>query len=118
MTEPYSPVAVEEAIRKCANNIAKGVSICSERYAVFMEADRSYEWAYAAAYNDHDGAAHEKKYYAILATKKERTARDTADVAYRFADRTARALEAELRAWQSVNKSVIGMYGAAGVGER
>lgn len=113
----YNPVLVESAIRDCANRIAKGVQVCSERYAAWLDADRFYDRAYAQAYLEAEGPAHEKKYRAELATEQERAERDVADVAYRHADRRARALEAELRGLQSVNKSVVSMFGAAGRGE-
>lgn len=116
MTE-YNPVQIEEAIRQCANRIAASVSVCGERYAAWLEADRVYDRAYAQAYLHAEGAAHERKYRAELATAAERQARDLADAAYRFADRQAKALEAELRAWQSVGASVRAMYGVAGRGE-
>jgi|SRR5690606_11418374 len=111
------PVAIETAIRECANRIAKGVTVCSNAYSKFLEADREYDQAFARAYIEADGAAHERKYIAELATAEEREQRDVADAAYRYADRTAKALEAELRALQSVNKSVTGMYQVAGRGE-
>lgn len=113
----HNPVAIEQAIRECANRIGKGVTICGERYKSFLQADHNYDVAFAHAYLDADGPAHEKKYMAELATKDERHARDVADAAYKVADRTARAVEAELRAWQSVGASVRAMYGVAGRGE-
>lgn len=113
----YNPVTVESAIRDCANRIAKGVTICANAYAKFLDTNRVYDKAFAHAYLDAAGPAHEKKYRAELATEKERQERDVADVAYRHADRQARALEAELRGLQSVNKSVVSMFGVAGRGE-
>ena len=117
MTEPLNPGAIETAIREISNRIAKGVTICSNRYATFLDANRLYEQAFARAYMAHEGAAHEKKYAAELATNAEREARDIADVAYKYADRTSRALQDELRAHQSVNASVRTMYAVAGRGE-
>jgi hypothetical protein len=113
----HDPVSIENAIRDCANRIAKGVLVCAERYEAWLDADRSYDRAYAQAYMRHDGAAHEKKYAAELATTEERAVRDVADAAYRFADRQAKALESELRAYQSVGASVRAMYSVAGRGE-
>lgn len=112
-----NPVAIEEAIRDCANRIAKGVTVCSNRYSEFLDADRAYDQAFARAYIEADGAAHERKYIAELATADERASRDLADAAYKYADRQAKALEAELRALQSVGASVRGMYQVAGRGE-
>lgn len=116
MTE-HNPVTVEAAIRECANRIARGVTICGSAYADFLEADRAYDVAYARAYLAAQGPVHERKYVAELATQNERADRDVKDGTYRVADRRARALEAELRALQSVNKSVVSMYGVAGRGE-
>ena len=114
----HNPVDVEQRIRDVSERISNGVSVCDRRYRVFLEADRAYDAAFARAYMGHPGAAHEKRYAAELATTAEREARDTADAAYRYADRQARALQDELRAWQSVGASMRAMYAVAGVGER
>lgn len=116
-TEAYSPVSIEAAIRECANRIGKGVTICANAYSAFLKADHDYDRAFARSYIEANGAAHERKYIAELATDEERTARDLADAAYRYADRTARAVESELRAMQSVGASVRQAYGVAGRGE-
>ncbi|RVW03026.1 hypothetical protein [Rhodococcus xishaensis] len=113
----FDPVSIERAIGECANRIAKGVTVCSNTYSAFLDADRGYDQAYAKAYLEAGGAAHERKYVAELATVEEREGRDLAEAAYRYADRQARALEAELRAWQSVGASVRSMYAVAGRGE-
>ncbi len=115
--EPLSPVDIETRIRAIATRIAKGVTICSHSYAEYLEADRVYELAYARAYMAHVGPSHEKRYAAVMETDRERRARDQADVAYRYADRTAKALEAELRAYQSVGASIRAAYNVAGRGE-
>lgn len=114
---PITPEQVEQAIRATSTRIAKGVRVCSDRYQTFLTADHQYDLAYARAYMAHDGPAHEKKYAAELATETERAARDAADVAYRYADRQAKALENELRAYQSVGASVRSMFQVAGRGE-
>jgi hypothetical protein len=112
MSEPMNPVAVESAIRETSNRIANGVKVCDERYRAFMAADHTYDIAYAKAYLSAEGPAHEKRYVADLDCQEERAARDEADAAYRYADRTAKALVDELRALQSVGASVRAMYGA------
>jgi len=117
MTENWNPVVVEEKIAVISNRIANSVTTCSNAYRDFMKADLEYDRAYAKAYLDHDGPQTEKKYAAELATYDERSARDVADVAYRYADRLARALEAELRAMQSIGASIRMQYGVAGRGE-
>lgn len=114
----YNPVRIEEAIRECANQIAEGVKVCGDRYKAFLEADREYDAAFAFAYLDSAGPAHERKYRAEVQTQTARAARDQADAAYRYADRRARAFEAELRALQSVGASVRQAYEVAGRGAR
>ncbi|GAA0550221.1 hypothetical protein GCM10010172_35410 [Paractinoplanes ferrugineus] len=116
MTDVLNPVDIEKAIRSCSDRIANGVKVCSDTYSAFLKADHEFDQAFARAYMDYDGAAHERKFAAELATAKEREARDRADVAYRYADRLARALENELRAYQSIGASVRSMYAVAGVG--
>jgi len=115
--EQWNPVRVEESIRDVAGRIARGVSVCSERYGTYLDADRAFEQAFARAYMAHSGPAHERKHAAVLACAAEQEARDAADVAYRYADRQARALENELRALQSVGASIRSMYSVAGRGE-
>ncbi|MBF6368392.1 hypothetical protein IU469_22100 [Nocardia puris] len=113
----YNPAKVESAIRECANRIAKGVTVCARTHAEALDADRAYDQAFARAYLAAEGPAHERKYHAELATVVERERRDVAEVAYRHADRQARALEAELRGLQSVGASIRQMFSVAGRGE-
>ena len=117
MPDVLNPVQIEQSIREVSNRIGRGVAVCDERYRAFLAADRQYDARFAAEYLAATGPAHEKKYAAELACIAERAERDTADAAYRYADRQARALEAELRAWQSVGASVRAMYATAGRGE-
>lgn len=117
MTDPLNPVEIEARIRDISRRIAEGVQICSDRYKTFLAADHVYDLAFARAYMEHDGPQMEKKYAAEGATQAEREARDIADGAYRHADRLAKALENELRAYQSVGASVRAMYAVAGRGE-
>lgn len=117
MNEVLNPVEIEQAIRDIANRIADSVQVCSDRYREFMKADLDYDRAFAHAYMGHAGPAHEKKYAAEIATYDERTSRDIADVAYRHAERLSRALDSELRAYQSVGASIRQMYSVAGRGE-
>lgn len=118
MSDVVNPADVEAGIRETSNRIARSVRVCSERYETFLRADHTYDIAYANAYLRAEGPAHEKKYRAELDTIAERRHRDVEDAAYRYADRQAKALQDELRAWQSVGASVRAMYGAAGVGDR
>lgn len=112
MSDVLNPVDIEQAIRTCADRIHNGVKVVTQAEREAREAGRVYDRAFASAYLAADGPAHERKYHAELATVRERDARDVAEVAYKFAERTAKAVEAELRAWQSVGASVRAMYGA------
>lgn len=116
MTADYNPVRIETAIRQCANSIAKSVSVCGEAYAGYLDADREYDAAYARAYLNATGPVHARKYTAELATQTERARRDVADATYQVANRRARALEAELRALQSVGASIRQAFEVAGRG--
>ncbi len=118
MTEVLSPVQIESSIRDIAERISRGVRVCSDRYADYLTADHAYDLAFAQAYMEAQGPQAEKRYAAELATAQERQDRDRADVAYRYADRTAKALELELRALQSVGASIRQTYSVAGVGDR
>lgn len=113
-----NPVMIEQHIRDTSNRISKSAGVCNSRYVEFATADREYDREYARSYLDHSGPAHEKRYSAELETTELRESRDIADAAYRYADRLSKALTAELMAYQSLNKSVLATYSAAGVAER
>lgn len=114
MAEPVNPVAVENAIRDIANEIALGVQTVSAALAAFRAAERAYDLAFAREYMDFSGPAHMRKYAAEIETTDLREKRDIAEAAWRLADRRARSQELELSAYQSINRSVTQMYGAAG----
>lgn len=117
MTTELNPVSIENAIRECANRIARSVTVCDERYRAYQAAERDFIGAFAHARTTSTGPQEEKRYKAELATMDERQVRDVAEAAYKYADRLAKALESELRALQSVGASVRQMYGVAGRGE-
>jgi len=110
VSDVLNPVDVERSIRETANDIARGVTVVSNAEAHAREAVRKYDRAYAAAYLAADGPAHEKRYRAELATQRERDDMDVAELAFKHAERTAKSLEAKLRAFQSVGASIRTMY--------
>lgn len=59
----------------------------------------------------------DRESFAILHSMDEREARDVAEIAYRHADKIHKALDSELRAWQSIGASVRQQYAVAGRGE-
>jgi len=112
MTEPLNPVEVETQIRSLANRLAAGIPIVAKALGEYKTALRTYELEEAKAYMRHSGPAHEKKFAAVIAAVGFREASDDAEVIWRHADRTARAVESELSAFQSLYKGVVSMYGA------
>lgn len=118
MAEPVNPVDVERAIRDVVNEIGLGVRTVSNALEAYRAAERAYDRAFAREYMAFSGPAHERKYAAELATQDEREARDVAEVAWRYAERVAKSQENELSGWQTIAKSIIAMFGAAGTGTR
>jgi hypothetical protein len=118
MTAAINPVQVEHQIMDVLNRISAGIGARSDAYEAWLEADADYDKAHAIAYTTAVGPAHKLKALAELATMPERRARDQADAVYKRAERNAKALETELSALQSILKSILASYGAAGVGER
>lgn len=115
--QPLNPVQIEQHILELTNRISKGIRVFSDRYAAFLEADREFDRAYAHAYLSAEGSIKDKEKKATLETIEEREARDVADIAYRQSDKLLRALDSELRAWQTLGASVRQQYAVAGRGE-
>jgi hypothetical protein len=117
VTTVLNPVDIEQNIQAVSRRIHNGVTVVTNAEAEFRKADQAYDLAFARAYMEHRGPAHEKKYAAEIDTADERANRDVKELAFKHAERTARALEAELRAWQSVGASIRAMYaGERGMG--
>lgn len=114
MDEPLNPVQIEATMRELINRVSRGIKVTSDRYAEFSEADRLYDQAQARAYLEADGPVKEREARVELVTAVERERRDVAEVAFRHADRLSKALDLELRAWQSIGSSVRQAYGNAG----
>jgi len=117
MADVLNPVDLENRIQEIARRIHEGVSVVTKAEREAREKRRLFDLAYARAYLDHDGAVHAKRYAADLATGQERQDAEVAEVSFRHTERTARALENELRATQSIGASVRSMYqGERGLG--
>ena len=91
--DTLNPVNVENEIRKCSDRISNGVKICNEKYKTYVNALAAYEVAFAKALIAYDGPGYKAKYAAVVATEKLRTARDVADVAYKYAKTLAESRE-------------------------
>src|SRR6202012_24687 len=92
-TPVHNPASVEQKIEETINRIAKGVQIVTsaEREARARKRDR--DLAYPHAYKKAEGPAHERKYTADIQTMPFREEADNAEIAFRHAERTAKALE-------------------------
>ena len=112
-----NPVTVEKTILEIVNDISQAILQGRDALAASLAANRAYDLAYARAYMAYEGAAHAKKYAAEIATAQERIDRDAADVAFRFVDKSARALEKKLDAYRSLGAFVRQAYAEAGRGE-
>ena len=112
--QPLNPVSVEQHILELTNRISKGIKIFSERYADFLEKDREFDKAYAHAYLRTEGSIKDKEKRAVIDTFESRTERDVAEVAYKQADKLLKALDSELRGYQTISASVRQMYANAG----
>lgn len=114
-TPVHNPVEAERRIDETVNRIAKGVSVVTAAEREARATKRAFDLAYAHAYKRAEGPVHIRKYEADILTMAQREEADNAEIAFRHAERTAKALEKELFAWQSILNSVRAMYGAAGV---
>jgi hypothetical protein len=110
VSDVLNPVDLERSIQEISRRIHKGVGVVTEAEGNAREKRRQYDHAFAVAYMQHEGPAHEKRYAAEVATTSFRAVAEDAEVAFRHAERTARALENELRATQSIGASIRAMY--------
>jgi hypothetical protein len=113
-TDILNPADVESTIWAVSNQIAKGVAVVSSAEQAASKARRVYDLAYAQSYLAASGPAHEKKYRAEIDTAQQRADAEIAEVAFEHAKRQMRALEGRLSAFQTISKSIIAMFGAAG----
>jgi hypothetical protein len=113
-----NPVDVERKIQEVSNRIATGVGVITSAEREAKAKRRAFDLAFAHAIKRAEGAAYLKKYEADIHTMPHREEAENAEIALKHAERTAKALEKELFAWQSINGNIRAMYGAAGVGQR
>jgi hypothetical protein len=112
MNDVLNPVDAERKITELSDRIARGVAVVTAAERESRAARRDLDLAYACAYKAAEGPVHLRKYEADILTMGQREAADNAEIAFRHAERTARALEKELLAWQSIGASIRAMYGA------
>lgn len=110
MNEVLNPADIEAKMQEISRRIHAGVKVVTDAETEAREKRRLYDLAFAQACLDYDGAAYAKKWAAEVKTTGDRAVAETAEIAFRYAERTARALEKELTATQSVGASVRAMY--------
>lgn len=115
-TPVHNPVDIERKIEEISNRIARGVSVVTNAERKAREAKRAFDQAYALAYQRAEGSIKDREYDADIRTMHFRKEADDAEIEFKHAERTAKALEKELFAWQSINGNVRAMFNAAGVG--
>ena len=115
-TSVLNPVDAERKIQDLSDRISRGVGVVTAAERDARAAKRAFDLAYAHAYKRAEGSIKEREYTADIQTMDKREEADTAEIAFKHAERTAKALEKELLAWQSINSNIRAMYGAAGVG--
>lgn len=111
-TAVLNPVDAERKIEELSGRIARGVSVVTSAEREAKARRRAFDLAYAHAYKRAEGPVHERKYAADIESMPHREEAENAEIAFRHAERTARALEKELIAWQSINSNIRAMYGA------
>jgi hypothetical protein len=112
-----NPDDVVAWIREIKSRIAKGVRIVTEREAAMKAAKRDFDLAFAHAFKNAQGSEQLRKQTAVIDAMPHRERFDNAEIAFNYAKRTAESLERELFAAMSINRSVRGLYQAAGIGE-
>ena len=115
MTEVLNPAEAEARIQETSDRIAAGVRVVTTAEREAKAKRRAFDLAYAHAYKRAEGPVHERRYEADIQAMPHREEAEVAELAFRHAERTARALERELFAWQSILNSVRAMYNTAGV---
>jgi hypothetical protein len=108
----HNPVDIEQRIEEISNRIAAGVRVVTTAEREARAKKRAFDLAYAYAYKQAEGSIKEREYAADIQTMPFREEADNAEIAFKHAERTAKALEKELFAWQSINSNVRAMYGA------
>ena len=113
---PVDPVDVESAVWGVARDIEEAVRVVSAAETRATDTARALSLRFAREYLAATGPQQEKRYRAELACEREREDRDIAALAFAHAQRSLRSLETRLSAYQTVARSVTGMYGASGAG--
>lgn len=117
MTEFY-PAQVEVEIAETIRRTEKSPGVRADLERKRDEAKRALSVAQAHALLNATGTIPEREAQVVLAVQDEQAAFDEAEVAYRYAENQVKTLDRNLSGWQTILKSLLVTYGAAGTGER
>ena len=115
----YTPVMVEQQLRRLLNNLSAATKAQDEAYGRFLDAKRALDFAEASAFVETvgKGSVKDREALVALATVHDREACDVADRAYRYARSRLEMLKIQIMGVQTIGKSVSTAYGAVGVVE-
>jgi ABC-type sulfate transport system substrate-binding protein len=116
-TPVLNPAETERWIRDVKDRIAKGVRVVTEAEKTAKAKRRDFDDAWAYAMKHAEGPEYLRKAEATMATMTQRAQAENAEIAFRYAERLAKALDKELFAAMAVNSNIRSMWVAAGVAE-
>ncbi|MBO0813853.1 MAG: hypothetical protein J2P30_01665 [Actinobacteria bacterium] len=112
-----NPAESERWIREVKNRIARGVKVVTDAEKEVKRLRRDFDDAWAHAMKRAEGPEYLRKAEATIATMPFRARAEDAEIAFKYAERTAKALDKELFAAMAINSNIRSMWTAAGVGE-
>ena len=114
--EDLTPVQVETRIRKLVDSLSDALVAWRKAFGQWKTAEREYDVAFATAKINvpSDVPYADRGHHATVETFKQRTAKDVAEEAFRYAEKRLDAVRSALSAWQSIGKSVTDAYRNAG----
>ena len=110
-----NPADAEAWIRHVSDRIARGVRVVTDAEKQMKATKRDFDLAWAYAIKHAEGPEYARKAEATVETMPHRAKAEDAELAYRYAQRTAEALERELFAAMAINRNIVSMWSGAGV---
>jgi hypothetical protein len=110
-----NPAESERWIREVKDRIAKGVRVVTNAEKEMKAKKRDFDLVWAKEMQRADGPEYQRKAAATIETMPHRARAEDAEIAFRYAERTAKALDRELFAAMAVNSNIRSMWTAAGV---
>ncbi len=114
--EDLTPIRVESRIQELVGSLSDALVAWKKAFGQWKKAEREYDVAFATAKINvsSDVPYNDRGHHATVATVDQRTAKDVAEEAFRYAEKRLDAVRSALSAWQSINRSVQMAYQNAG----